>query len=127
MTGGKLSIFQTGIPTIGLGALKPREIQKILGTDKEKQLFEPQEYFWKKLGQECAVNGVNVDSYFFPTDYIDLATLGALSALSGGDSYIYQHFDANRNGMKFANDLQRNLARTFGYDGLLRVRASTGT
>jgi protein transport protein SEC24 len=109
-----------------MGPLKNREDVKILGTDKEKQLFEPQEYFWKKLGQECAVNGVNVDSYFFPTAYIDLATIGALSALSGGDCYMYSQFDANRNGVKFANDFQRTLARTFGYDALLRVRVSTG-
>jgi protein transport protein SEC24 len=124
--GGKLSVFQTGMPTYGLGLLKPRDIQKILGTDQEKQLFESQEYFWKKLGQECAVNGVNVDTYFFPRDYIDLATLGAVSSLSGGDCFLYSQFDANYHGVKFANDLQRNLNRTFGYDSLLRVRVSTG-
>lgn len=126
MNGGKLSIFQTSLPTFGMGHLKNRDDPKLLGTDKERTLFEPQEYFWKKLGQECAINGVNVDSYFFPSSYIDLATIGALSALSGGDSFIYSNFDANRHGSKFANDMQRTLARTFGYDALLRVRVSHG-
>ncbi|KAJ3332353.1 COPII coat Sec23p-Sfb3p heterodimer component, partial [Kappamyces sp. JEL0680] len=125
--GGKMSVFQTMLPTTGEGVLKMRDDPKILGTDKEKSLFEPQEYFWTKLGQECAVNGVSIDLYLFPASgYIDVATVGALSALSGGEVQLYSGFDANRQGIKFANDLQRSLARTFGYDALLRIRISNG-
>lgn len=81
---------------------------------------------WKKLGQECATNGVSFDSYFFPSSYMDLATVGCISALSGGDQFLYTAFDANKHGAKFANDLQMTLSRNFGYDALLRVRASAG-
>ena len=109
-----------------MGALKNREDVKVLGTDKEKTLYEPQEYFWKKLGQDCSASGVCVDSYFFPNNYVDLASVGVLSFYSGGNCHFYANFDANRQGIKFANDLQRTLARTFGYDGLLRVRVSAG-
>ncbi|KAJ2995947.1 COPII coat Sec23p-Sfb3p heterodimer component [Globomyces sp. JEL0801] len=124
--GGKLSVFQTMLPSIGLGVLQNRDDAKLIGTDKEKSLFEPQEFYWKKLGQECAVNGVSVDLYLFPTTYIDIATLGTLPALSGGDIHLYNNFNANLHGVKFANDLQRTLARTFGYDALLRIRVSNG-
>jgi protein transport protein SEC24 len=125
--GGKLSVFQTMLPLVGEGVLQNREDQKILGTDKEKTLFEPQSYFWTKLGQECAVNGVSVDLYLFPSaGYIDVATVGALAALSGGEVQLYSNYDANRQGMKFANDMQRTLARTFGFEALLRIRVSNG-
>ncbi|KAI8910290.1 Sec23/Sec24 trunk domain-containing protein [Gorgonomyces haynaldii] len=125
-TGGRVSFFQTSLPTFGLGVLKNREDVKILGTDKEKALYEPQEYFWKKLGQDCASHGIGVDSYLFASSYTDVATVGVLSALTGGETNMYGSFDANRHGVKFANDLHRTLSRTYGYDGLLRVRVSTG-
>ncbi len=76
--GGKILIFQTKLPTIGPGALKNREDLKLLGTDKERQLYEPQEYFWKKYGENLAAAGVCVDMFLFPTAYIDVATVGKL-------------------------------------------------
>ena len=114
------------MPLLGEGALKNREDQKILGTDKEKSLYAPQDYFWTKLGQNCAVHGVCVDHYFFPCGYVDVASTGVLSVLSGGELYFYNAFDVNKQGAKFANDLQRTLARTFGFDALLRIRVSNG-
>ncbi|KAI9206218.1 Sec23/Sec24 trunk domain-containing protein [Polychytrium aggregatum] len=125
-TGGKLSIFQTCLPTFGPGALKVREEARVLGTDKERQLYEPQEYFWKKMGQDCATAGINVDFYLFPHAYIDVATLSTLSSLTGGDTYSYHNFEAARDGLKFGNDLKRNLLRSFAYDALLRIRCSNG-
>lgn len=124
--GGKLSVFFTSLPQFGLGVLKNREDLKLMGTEKEKQLYTPQDYFWSKLGKECAMNGVNIDLYCFPTGYIDLATIGVTSSLTGGDVYLYSNFEANKHGIKFANDFQRSLSRTFGYDALLRIRTSNG-
>ena len=125
--GGKLSVFQTRLPSTGEGTLKNREDAQILGTEKERSLFEPQGHFWTKLGQDCAVHGINVDMYFFPSsNYIDLATLGAVPALSGGEINYYKTFNAQIQGEKFANDLQRSLTRSFGYDAVLRVRVSNG-
>ena len=74
--GGKLSVFHTALPTYGPGTLKSREDVTLLGTDKERSLYESQDYFWKKLGQNCALNGVCVDTYFFRNAYIDVATVG---------------------------------------------------
>lgn len=52
--------------------------------------------------------------------------LGLLSAMTGGNSHLYQQFDDNRDGFKFANDLVRNLQRPFAFDVVARVRASNG-
>ena len=97
-----------------------------MNTDKERQLYEPQDFFWVKFGQNCATFGINIDLYLFPTGYIDVSTLGSIAALSGGDTYMYTSFDANQHGIKFANDLQRSLGRTFGFDAVLRIRVSNG-
>ncbi|KAJ3205727.1 COPII coat Sec23p-Sfb3p heterodimer component [Clydaea vesicula] len=124
--GGKLLVFQTFLPTIGPGALKNREDVKLLGTDKERSLYEPQEYFWKKLGQDFCVAGISCDMFLFPNSYIDIATIGTLSSLTGGSIFNYTNFNAEKDGLKFKNDLHRQLTNTFGYDGLLRVRCSNG-
>ena len=98
------------------------------------------------MGQDCATAGICVDLYLFPSAYTDVATigmnrifiasignqlifgsLGALSALTGGDIYNYTNFEVNRDGQRFVGDVKRSLSRSFGYDALLRIRVSTGT
>jgi protein transport protein SEC24 len=64
--------------------------------------------------------------FIFPTSYIDVATVGCISALTGGDIFLYPNFDATKDGMKFGNDLKYLVSRTFGYDALLRLRVSNG-
>ncbi|KAJ3185503.1 COPII coat Sec23p-Sfb3p heterodimer component [Geranomyces variabilis] len=125
-TGGKLSVFQTMLPTFGPGQLKNREDAKLFGTEKERTLYEPQEYFWPKLGQDCAADGISVDMFLFPTSYMDIATVGSVSALSGGELFVYPNFEVGRDGLRVARDLQNSLTRTFGFDALLRVRVSNG-
>lgn len=79
--GGLLTIFQTSLPTIGLGALKHREDSKLYGTDKEKTLFVPQDPFYRMAAEECVESGIGVNLFLFPSQYIDAATLGASSSL----------------------------------------------
>ncbi|KAJ3068826.1 COPII coat Sec23p-Sfb3p heterodimer component [Podochytrium sp. JEL0797] len=124
--GGKLFMFQTSLPTHGPGALKNREDVKLLGTDNEKKLYEPQEYFWRKMGEDYSKYGISVDLFLFPSAYIDVATIGSLSSITGGDLYVYTNFDAARDGYRFMEDLKKVGRRNFGFEGLLRVRCSDG-
>lgn len=122
--GGKLLIFQSCLSNVGPGALKNREDVQILGTDKERTLYEPQEYFWRRIGQEFATTGITADLFLFPSRYIDVATVGCLASLSGGNIFNYINYQTVRDGTNFQNDLIRSVSRSFGYDGLLRVRCS---
>ncbi|KAJ3084473.1 COPII coat Sec23p-Sfb3p heterodimer component [Rhizoclosmatium hyalinum] len=124
--GGKLFMFQTSLPIHGPGALKNREDVKLLGTDNEKKLYEPQEYFWRKMGEDYSKHGICVDLFLFPTAYIDVATIGSLSSITGGDLYVYTNFDSARDGLRFMEDLKKVGRRNFGFEGLLRVRTSDG-
>ncbi|KAI8615643.1 Sec23/Sec24 trunk domain-containing protein [Chytriomyces sp. MP71] len=124
--GGKLFLFQTSLPMHGPGALKNREDAKLLGTDNEKKLYEPQEYFWRKMGEDYSKFGICVDLFLFPNAYIDVATVGCLSTITGGDLYVYTNFDAGRDGHKFVEDVKKIGRRNFGFEGLLRVRCSDG-
>ena len=119
-------MFQCSLPQNGVGPLTSREDVKMLGTDKERTLFEPQDYFWKKMAQDLSIAGVCTDCYFFPSSYIDISSIGSISSVSGGDIYSYTNFSVPKDGLRFINDLHRSMARPFGYDGLMRVRSSNG-
>lgn len=74
--GGQINVFQTSLPSVGHGALKPRDETKLQHTDREKTLFVPQDIFWRNLAEECVDAGVGVNLFLFPNQYIDVATLG---------------------------------------------------
>jgi protein transport protein SEC24 len=47
---------------------------------------------YTKLGEECAQNGCGVDLFVFPNNYIDLATIGEVCRVSGGEIYKFNYF-----------------------------------
>ena len=124
--GGKLLVFQSSLPSIGRGSLKPREEAKVLGTEKEKNLFAPADSFYPELAKECAMAGISIDVFLFPSSFTDIATLGVLSSATGGEIFYYPSFEAARDGTRFMNDLLKLLHREFVYDGLIKVRTSQG-
>ncbi|KAF9090400.1 COPII coat Sec23p-Sfb3p heterodimer component, partial [Mortierella sp. GBA35] len=124
--GGKLVIFQTALPTFGPGALRHRDDLKLYGTDKEKTLYAPQDDFYKKLAESCVDAGLSIDLFLFPNAYVDVATLGCLSTLTGGETHMFTNFNAERDGVKLAGEINRLVTRPFGFNALMRVRCSTG-
>ncbi|KAF9382274.1 COPII coat Sec23p-Sfb3p heterodimer component [Mortierella sp. AD011] len=124
--GGKLIMFQTALPTFGPGALRHRDDSKIYGTDKEKTLYAPQDDFYKNLAESCVDAGLSIDLFLFPNAYIDVASLGCLSSITGGETYMYSNFNTARDGVKLVGDIGRLVTRPFGYNALMRVRCSTG-
>eukprot|EP01117_Protostelium_nocturnum_P012070 TRINITY_DN441_c0_g1_i2.p1 TRINITY_DN441_c0_g1~~TRINITY_DN441_c0_g1_i2.p1 ORF type:complete len:875 (-),score=232.15 TRINITY_DN441_c0_g1_i2:40-2664(-) len=125
--GGKVLIFQSCIPTIGPGGLKKRNDQKLLGTEKEKSLYNPQDPYYVSLAKQCCASSVSVDLFLFPnSSYIDVTTLGYVCNLTGGQIYLYQNFVYQRDLARVYQDLTRNLQREFGFDAVMRVRTSSG-
>ena len=52
--GGKMVVFQSCMPNLGVGKLRNRDNPRAMGTDKEKKLLQPDELFYKRLGVECS-------------------------------------------------------------------------
>ncbi|KAF8781361.1 protein transport protein Sec24C-like isoform X1 [Argiope bruennichi] len=124
---GKLFVFHTTLPIAEApGKLKNREDRKLLGTDKEKTILSPQTPFYNNIGQECVKAGCAVDLFLFNNAYIDIATLGQVCRLTGGQLYKYTYFQADIDGERFIEDLRRNVEKPIAFDAVLRVRTSTG-
>ncbi|KAK9718103.1 COPII coat Sec23p-Sfb3p heterodimer component [Basidiobolus ranarum] len=124
--GGKVFNFHTCLPTFGPGSLESRDIVKLVGTDKETSLFVPHDTFYKSLGANLVESGISVDMFLFTNSYVDIATIGTLATLTGGDIHHYHKFDAEKDGLKFRQELQHNVTRPFGFNGVLRIRCSNG-
>ncbi|CAJ0928978.1 unnamed protein product, partial [Mesorhabditis belari] len=124
---GKIFIFSTSLPTLEApGKLKNRDDRKLLGTEKEKAVLLPQCEFYTKLGEQCVKGGCTVDVFLFPNSYIDVATIGQLTAVTGGSLYKYQYFDAQKDSQRFLSDLSHDVSRQIAFDCMVRVRSSAG-
>ncbi|CAF0839748.1 unnamed protein product [Adineta steineri] len=124
---GKIYVFSTTMPiAMAPGKLSNREDKKALGTEKEKTLLSPVNNIYTKLGEECAQNGCAVDLFVFPNNYYDLATIGEVCRISGGEIYKFNYFSIENDGERLLDELKRNFQRTTAFDALMRVRTSTG-
>lgn len=124
--GGQLNVFQTRLPTVGPGALKHRDEAKVQGTDKEKTLFVPQDPFYRTMAEEAVEAGVGINLFLFPSQFIDVASLGVLAGLTGGDVFFHPRFDPVRDGLKLHSQLSRVLTRETAYSVTMRIRCSEG-
>lgn len=75
--GGKLLVFQSTLPSLGVGRLRLRgDDVRVYGTDKEHTLRNPEDPFYKQMAAEFTKNQIAVDIYAFSDKYLDIASLG---------------------------------------------------
>lgn len=124
--GGKMLLFQTSLPSIGEGILKPRENPRLLGTDKEHILLNPEEVWYKNNAVEFSRLQICCDIFLFSNQYTDVATFAVLSKYTSGSTYYYPNFYGPRDGTKFETELTRCLTRATAFEAVMRVRATRG-
>ncbi|XP_077080995.1 protein transport protein Sec24A isoform X1 [Siphateles boraxobius] len=128
-TGGRISVFQTQLPTVGIGALKPREEPSQRAHAKEVQHLNPATDFYKKLALDCSGHHVAVDLFLLSAQYCDLSTLGCISRYSAGSVYYYPSYHRQRSPAqteRFQRDLKRYLTRKIGFEAVMRIRCTKG-
>uniref|UniRef100_A0A2K5HR51 SEC24 homolog A, COPII coat complex component n=1 Tax=Colobus angolensis palliatus TaxID=336983 RepID=A0A2K5HR51_COLAP len=127
-TGGRMSVFQTQLPTLGVGALKPREEPNHRSSAKDIHLT-PSTDFYKKLALDCSGQQVAVDLFLLSGQYSDLASLGCISRYSAGSVYYYPSYHHQHNPVqvqKLQKELQRYLTRKIGFEAVMRIRCTKG-
>ncbi|CEP03242.1 unnamed protein product (mitochondrion) [Plasmodiophora brassicae] len=124
--GGKLLVIQSSLPRTGLGALDDRDNQTIYATDKEKELFLPQDSYYQVLATTCAERFIAVDLFVCANAYVDIATVGVLSNMTGGQVFYYPDFHAAKDGYSLESDILTTLTRESGFEGVMVVRTSAG-
>ncbi|XP_051834135.1 protein transport protein Sec24A isoform X1 [Antechinus flavipes] len=127
-TGGRISVFQTQLPSIGVGALKSRDEPNQRSSAKEIHLT-PSTDFYKKLALDCSGQQVAVDLFLLSGQYSDLASLGCISRYSAGSVYYYPSYHHQHNPVqveKLQKELKRYLTRKIGFEAVMRIRCTKG-
>lgn len=124
-TGGQVFVFQTCLPNYGSNALKSRDDKSLYGTDKEKNLLAAQSDKYKELAEECVKGGVCVNTWAFPHQYMDIATLNVVPHLTGGDLRYFPGFKLEDK-YRIIYQLHHDIHRETGFDGIFRIRCSDG-
>ncbi|XP_074865539.1 protein transport protein Sec24A isoform X3 [Carettochelys insculpta] len=127
-TGGRISVFQTQLPSLGVGALKSREEPNQRAAAKDIHLT-PSTDFYKKLALDCSGQQVAVDLFLLSGQYSDLASLGCISRYSAGSVYYYQSYHHQHNPVqveKLQKELKRYVTRKIGFEAVMRIRCTKG-
>ncbi|KAI8019493.1 Protein transport protein Sec24-like [Camellia lanceoleosa] len=127
-TGGKLLVFQSVLPSVGIGALSAREAEgrtNISAGEKEAhKLLQPADKILKTLAVELAEYQVCVDVFITTQSYVDIASISVIPRTTGGQVYYYYPFSALSDPAKLYNDLRWNITRPQGFEAAMRVRCS---
>lgn len=124
--GGKLMLFQTAAPSIGIGKIKARDNPALYGTDREYTLRCPDDPFYKRFSAEASRFQICIDVFAGGSVYQDLPSLGALTKYTGGQCYYYPGFTKERDCRKLAAELHRNVTREIAWESVMRIRCSKG-
>ncbi|EGD98891.1 Sec23/Sec24 family protein [Trichophyton tonsurans CBS 112818] len=127
-TGGKIVCSLSCLPTWGPGRLFMRDQGMGPGTDAERKLFTTEHVEWKKTATKAAETGIGVDFFIAAGGgtYMDIATIGHVSAVAGGEMFFYPNFHAPRDIQKLSKEICHSITRETGYQALLKVRCSNG-
>nr|CAB3265935.1 protein transport protein Sec24A [Phallusia mammillata] len=127
--GGRVTVFQQAIPSIGPGTLKSREDPNSRAGQIPTANLNPATDFYKKMALDCSAHQVAIDMFFFNSQYIDIATLSCSSRFSAGDLHYYPSLHVQHNPMeveRLKNDLERYLTRKIGFEAVMRIRCTKG-
>lgn len=124
--GGKMLVFQSIMPNMGDGALKPREQPGIMGTPNETKLLRPEATWYKDTALEFSKQQISVDLFLFPYQYMDLAALGELPKFTAGTLHSYVSFNQQKDGQRFEEQLQKTLTQKTTFEAVMRIRCTKG-
>ena len=127
-TGGKIICSLSALPTWGPGRLHLRDDGKGRDTDAERRLFTTEYPAWKKTAAAMVTAGIGVDFFMAAAGggYMDIATIGHISSLTGGEVFFYPNYIAPRDNAKLAAEITHAVNRETGYQALMKVRCSNG-
>ncbi|CAN4098171.1 unnamed protein product [Withania somnifera] len=129
-TGGKLLVFQSVLPSTGIGALSAREAEgrtNVSAAEKEAhKLLQPADKTLKTMAIDFAEYQVCVDVFLTTQSYVDIASISVIPRTTGGQVYYYFPFSALADTAKLYNDLRWNITRPQGFEAVMRVRCSQG-
>lgn len=124
-TGGRVALFATGVPTVGMGALRGRD-GRGEGEKEPLRSCGPSDKTYAKVALDAAEYQVAIDLFLLAAGPCDVPTLGTLCNTTGGSLYHYPAFNPTLDFAQLHNDLRWNASRPQGLEAVARLRVSQG-
>lgn len=121
-----MCVFQTIMPNMGDGSLKPRENQSIMGTPSEVKVLRPETPWYKDTAIEFSRQQISVDMFLFPYQYMDLSAMGELPKMTAGNMYSYVMFNFDKDAERFEEQLNKSLTTETAFEAVMRIRCTKG-
>ncbi|KAG4112678.1 hypothetical protein ERO13_D13G176500v2 [Gossypium hirsutum] len=129
-SGGKLLVFQSVLPSVGMIALSARDAEgrdnTSAGEKEPHKPLQPADKTLKTMAIEFAECQVCVDVFITTQTYVDIASISVIPGTTGGQVYYYYPFSSISDPVKLYNDLRWNITRPQGFEAVMRVRCSQG-
>ncbi|KAF2493772.1 Sec23/Sec24 family protein-like protein [Lophium mytilinum] len=127
-TGGKIVCSLAALPTWGPGALFMRDNGSMHASDAEKKLLTTEHPGYRKIATKMVESGIGADFFMAAPSggYLDIATIGHVSAVTGGETFYYPNFHSPRDTLKLSKEIKHTVTRETGYQALMKVRCSNG-
>ncbi|KAF2195319.1 Sec23/Sec24 family protein-like protein [Zopfia rhizophila CBS 207.26] len=127
-TGGKVVCSLSALPTWGPGRLFLRDDGNLHNTDAEKKLLTTEHPGFRKVATKMVESGIGIDFFMAAPSggYLDIATIGHVSAMTGGELFYYPNFHSPRDTLKLSKEIKHTVTRETGYQALMKVRCSNG-
>mmetsp|Transcript_2959 Transcript_2959/g.4320 ORF Transcript_2959/g.4320 Transcript_2959/m.4320 type:complete len:922 (+) Transcript_2959:319-3084(+) len=126
-TGGKILSFVSTIPKLGPIPFTERENHASYNDEnKEQELLKPTNEKYRDLSLWFVKDYISINMFITSKSYFDIASIFPLIKYTAGSVKYYPKFEDDRDKSAFQYDLADCLTREQGFDGVLRVRLSTG-
>lgn len=125
--GGKMVVLAASRPTVGPGKLRERGDPSMLGTDRERSVLRVGDGTYRQIAVSMSKSQVSCDMFLcppLPGHYMDVASLGQLAKITGGELFYCPNFDAPKDLPRLQLALNRLLVRETGLEAVMRIRAT---
>merc|ERR1719387_2033617 len=123
---GQVVVLHMSQPNAGVAPLEARDTML---RHYDKQAYVPhQSSFYTELLADATQAGIAVQTIIAPhaNSTLDVVSMGYLAQMTGGEQYLFNDYNATRDGVVLHENLRRVLTREAGYACWLKVRCSRG-
>lgn len=127
--GGKITAVLSSISSWGPGRsviTSLRNVGRAPLAEEEKKTLAPSNKYYQLLAKDMVAQNVAVDIFAICDTAVDMANIGWLASVTGGQAHKWVNFLPVRDGRAFCAKIFNSVHKTVGYQGLFKLRCSTG-
>lgn len=127
--GGKITAVLSSLSSWGPGGsviTSLRHVGRAPLAEEEKKALAPSNKYYQLLAKDMVAQNVALDIFAISDTPVDMANIGWLASVTGGQAHKWVNFLPVRDSRAFCAKIFNSVHKTVGYQGLFKLRCSTG-